>query len=87
MTPNTKILVQEFLDRSQALSVYEHSELLLLAKTICKEHEAKLVALAQPLRLALTGGTCSPGVFELLEILGSAESSKRLSRLVEQLSD
>jgi glutamyl-tRNA synthetase len=34
--------------------------------------------LAQPLRVALTGRTVSPGVFEMMEILGREESLARL---------
>ncbi len=38
----------------------------------------KLGQVAQPLRVALTGSTVSPGVFEVLSILGPAESKARL---------
>ena len=38
----------------------------------------KLGQVAQPLRVALTGSTVSPGVFEILAILGPAESKQRL---------
>jgi glutamyl-tRNA synthetase len=38
----------------------------------------KLGALAQPLRAALTGGTASPSIFEVMEILGRDESLGRL---------
>ena len=33
----------------------------------------------QPIRLALTGSTVSPGLFESLELLGREESIERLS--------
>jgi glutamyl-tRNA synthetase len=39
----------------------------------------KLGAVAQPLRVAMTGRTTSPGIFEVLEILGRAESLARLA--------
>jgi glutamyl-tRNA synthetase len=38
----------------------------------------KLGAVAQPLRAALTGRTTSPGIFEVLALLGKAESLGRL---------
>jgi glutamyl-tRNA synthetase len=37
---------------------------------------------AQPLRVALTGRTVSPGVFEMMEILGREESLARLGDCV-----
>ena len=42
---------------------------------------------AQPLRVALTGRTVSPGVFDMMEILGREESLARLARLCENGPD
>ena len=39
----------------------------------------KLGDLAQPLRAALTGRATSPGIFDVLEILGREESLARIS--------
>jgi glutamyl-tRNA synthetase len=39
----------------------------------------KLGAIAQPLRAALTGRTTSPGIFEVLAVLGKAESLARVA--------
>jgi glutamyl-tRNA synthetase len=39
----------------------------------------KLGAVAQPLRAALTGRTTSPGIFEVLAVLGKAESLGRIA--------
>jgi glutamyl-tRNA synthetase len=39
----------------------------------------KLGAVAQPLRAAVTGRTTSPGIFEVLAVLGQSESLDRLS--------
>jgi len=44
---------------------------------------AKLGAVAQPLRAALTGRTTSPGIFEVLAVLGKEES---LGRIADQAS-
>jgi glutamyl-tRNA synthetase len=43
-----------------------------------EETGAKLGQVAQPLRAALTGRTTSPGIFDVLEVLGRAESLGRL---------
>jgi glutamyl-tRNA synthetase len=43
---------------------------------------AKLGAVAQPLRASLTGRTTSPGIFEVLVVLGKAES---LARIADQI--
>jgi len=44
-----------------------------------ERHGAKLGAVAQPLRAALTGRTTSPGIFEVLTVLGKSESLDRLA--------
>jgi len=54
-------------------------------KGLCKQLEIKLVALAQPIRIALTGTSASPGIFALLELVGKQESIKRLTALANQL--
>jgi len=38
----------------------------------------KLGKVAQPLRAALTGRTTSPGIFDVLEVLGREESLARI---------
>jgi glutamyl-tRNA synthetase len=43
--------------------------------------------LAQPVRVAMTGGTSSPGIFELLDVLGQQRSIERLDRATERIAD
>jgi glutamyl-tRNA synthetase len=40
----------------------------------------KLGKLAQPVRVALTGKTVSPGIFEIIRVLGQAETLSRLRK-------
>jgi glutamyl-tRNA synthetase len=40
----------------------------------------KLGQLAQPVRVALTGGTVSPGIFEVIAVLGRARTVRRLRK-------
>ena len=66
---------------AQTLEALDGFGVDLLADTIkvfCKQHSIKLVQIAQPLRLALVGKATSPGVFELLALIGSKESLNRL---------
>jgi len=42
-------------------------------------HDVKLGKLAQPVRVAVTGGTVSPGIFEVLALLGRERSVARLA--------
>ncbi|MGA8495363.1 MAG: glutamate--tRNA ligase [Xanthobacteraceae bacterium] len=48
-------------------------------RTFAEGKGAKLGAIAQPLRAALTGRTTSPGIFEVLAVLGKTESLARIA--------
>jgi glutamyl-tRNA synthetase len=52
-------------------------------RAFAERRGAKLGSVAQPLRAALTGRTTSPGIFEVLVVLGKAES---LARIADQAS-
>jgi glutamyl-tRNA synthetase len=45
----------------------------------------KLGQLAQPVRVALTGGSVSPGIYEVIAVLGRDRTVKRLERAIESL--
>jgi phosphatidylglycerol:prolipoprotein diacylglycerol transferase len=45
-----------------------------------------LFALYQPIRVAITGGSVSPGIFESLSTLGKNRSVERIERALERLS-
>ena len=73
------ILVNDFkmvlTDQSDWTEVSLHGA----AKTFSEERKIKLVDLAQPLRVLLTGHTVSPSVFEIMAVLGKDETFSRLS--------
>jgi glutamyl-tRNA synthetase len=56
-------------------------------KTIGEKHTIKLAKLAQPVRVVITGGTKSPGIFEVLEIVGKKKSLKRLERAINTIEN
>ena len=52
-------------------------------RAFAAQHNLKLAQVAQPLRAALTGSLASPGLFEVMEVLGRKES---LARIEDALS-
>ena len=60
----------------------EHDSLENLFKKKAEEAELKLGKLAQPVRVALTGGTASPGIYEVILLLGKVTTLKRLNEAV-----
>ncbi len=67
------------------LKEHEINEMHDFIKNLCKDRALKLVVLAQPIRIALTGGATSPGVFDLLTLLGKDQSIKRLTLFNEKI--
>ena len=53
-------------------------QLETVLKSYAESHGLNLGKLAQPLRAALTGTTTSPGIFDVLEVLGREESLARI---------
>ena len=77
----TAKLLQELAVRMELLDIYSADTVKVLVKTICKEYDAKMPALAKPVRFALTGVMKSPSVFALMELLGRNATSKRMGTL------
>jgi len=78
-------LLNGFKSELYSLKEFDKDILLACANSVCEANQEKLVNLAQPLRLALTGRIQSPGVFELIIILGKENSLKRIQRLIDLL--
>lgn len=57
---------------------WEHDQLEQCIREVAEAEGVKLGKLAQPLRAALTGRTTSPGIFDVLALLGQGESLNRI---------
>ncbi|MFO0388388.1 MAG: glutamate--tRNA ligase [Alphaproteobacteria bacterium] len=71
-------IVRALLPKLEAQADCSHTATMELCKVYAAEIGKKLGDIAQPLRAALTGRLVSPGVFEVMEILGKEESIARL---------
>jgi glutamyl-tRNA synthetase len=56
-------------------------------EAVLERHGLNLGQLAQPVRVALTGGPVSPGIFETLAVLGRVRSVERIARAIEQIEN
>jgi glutamyl-tRNA synthetase len=65
-----------------AVPQWEHDALDAAVREVAERNSLKLGKLAQPLRAALTGKTTSPGIFDVLVLLGKDES---LARIADQM--
>ncbi len=69
----------------ETMTSFTEEEIEKLFKAIVEKHEVKLGKLAQPVRVALTGGTQSPGIFELLDVMGREKTLRRLGQAIESI--
>ncbi|MEE9523233.1 MAG: glutamate--tRNA ligase [Thermodesulfovibrionales bacterium] len=67
----------------EGLVEFEHDALEEIFRSLIEKHDIKLKKLAQPVRVAMTGDTKSPGIFELLDIMGKEKVINRLSKAIE----
>lgn len=67
-------------DKLEALGNYAHSDLEDVFKAVMDQTGLKLGKIAQPVRVALTGRTASPGIFEIIAILGKERVIPRLGK-------
>jgi glutamyl-tRNA synthetase len=64
--------------RLEAVKPWSAERLESTVKSFADETGRKLGKVAQPLRAALTGKSTSPGIFDVLEVLGREESLARI---------
>ena len=64
---------------SSSVTEWSGPALEAVVRTYAEETGAKLGAVAQPLRAALTGRSTSPGIFDVLTVLGRDESLGRIA--------
>ena len=73
--------------RLEAHEEFEPASLELLYRGLAAELGLKLVDLAQLTRIALTGRTASPPIFEVVEILGKTETLARIRAAAAACTD
>jgi glutamyl-tRNA synthetase len=79
-------LLTEALEALRGISSFEPKELETALGRILAEHDVKPGKLYQPIRVAITGTSVSPGIFESLAVLGKDRSLERIERAVGRLS-
>jgi glutamyl-tRNA synthetase len=82
LTPAIAPLLDRLADRFAAVPDFTKEALEAVFKATIAEAGVKMGELAQPVRVALTGGTASPGLFEVIDLLGRDRTLERLRHAV-----
>ncbi|MFI5329740.1 MAG: glutamate--tRNA ligase [Desulfobaccales bacterium] len=82
LTPANVPILREVARRLEAMPEFSEAALNQLFHDLAAETGLKMVNLAQPVRLAITGRTASPGLYEIIDILGKPETLQRIDRAI-----
>ncbi|MBI2880230.1 MAG: glutamate--tRNA ligase [Candidatus Tectomicrobia bacterium] len=85
LTPESGERLKKLRSRLAGLRDFGEESIHQVFERIVEEDGVKLVAVAQPARVAVTGGTVSPPITEVLSILGREETLSRLDRAIARI--
>jgi len=86
-TPETAPLFEEIAGELAGLPDFTPAATEPVLQRAAEKRGAKLGRVAQPVRVALTGGTVSPGIFEVMDVLGRDEVIHRLTAAADRIRE
>ena len=75
----TKEILRVFCDKLQSINQWRLEEIVIITENLLNEEGIKLIEIAKPLRLILTGAIVPTGIYELIYALGKDITHKRIS--------
>lgn len=77
-------LLKSYTELLKALPDSAQASVLEAATTeFLTQNSKKLKDLAQPLRIAITGNSVSPGIFEVMQVIGTKEVANRIEKFIK----
>ena len=86
LTPAIAPTLAKLLTRFEAFPTFSKQQWEGAFKQLVEEEGVKMGQLAQPVRVALTGRAASPGLFDVMEVLGRDRTLFRLRQGIERAS-
>jgi len=87
LKPNILAFMEEIRDRIEKVDDFSQKGLEKTFIDFLEEKKIKIGKIAQPLRVALTGKTVSPGLFEVMEVLEKKKVLDRLSQAISHIRE
>jgi len=85
LKPDILGLLEDIHGRLEKPSKFNRAGLEKIFAAFLEDNKIKLKKVAQPLRVALTGKTASPGIFEVMEMLGRKKVLERLAKVITHI--
>jgi glutamyl-tRNA synthetase len=87
LKPEAVEALQLLIDQFEKLEDFSEKNLEAAFQAVMDQTGAKLGKIAQPVRVALTGKTASPGIFEVTAILGREKVLSRLQKAIRYIEN
>jgi glutamyl-tRNA synthetase len=86
LTAATKPILTDFAEALQGIvSMDDEERVKSELENLTKKYNVKPVAVIQPIRVALCGKTVSPGIFDVMAVLGKETVERRLKKAIESI--
>jgi len=86
LTPHVLSMMKDLHRRIQDIQDFTRENTEKIFLDFIEKRQVKLGTIAQPLRVALTGAGVSPGLFEVMEVLGREEVLKRIKKAIAYIN-
>ncbi|UCD57917.1 MAG: glutamate--tRNA ligase, partial [Candidatus Hydrogenedentota bacterium] len=83
--PEAKKILQDLIEILEGCEPFDEKAIEARCLAYVEREGIKLAQLAHPARLALTGKTFSPGIFETIELIGKEKSLQRLEQAIRYI--
>jgi glutamyl-tRNA synthetase len=83
LTPATRPILEDFYGSFSGLAAIDENKQKEIIEGLSRKYNTKLNNVIQPIRVALSGRTVTPGIFEVIAILGHEEVMKRVKKAIE----
>ena len=78
----TKNAFSEFVENLKKLEKFDKENIEKLCRSLAKKHDIKPAAIIHPTRIAISGKTVGAGLFEMMELLGKKNVTKRIEKIL-----
>jgi len=85
LNSSTKAILERFLSDFINIQTLGEAEQRFLIEGITKDLGKKVVEVIQPIRVALSGKEVSPGIFEVIDILGRETVVTRITNAISSI--
>ena len=85
LIPENRGVIEDVLKGMESITSLSETDIDGLFKAIMSNKGLKMGQVAQPVRVALTGRAVSPGIFEVIDILGKDKVVRRLRTAIDKI--